>query len=73
MQFSTKDHDNDMAIDSNCAEGFSGAWWYHYCFNSNLAGLYDEYRLGYFRWNTPNFNKALKTAIMMIRPKASTL
>ncbi|KAH8362597.1 hypothetical protein KR200_011515, partial [Drosophila serrata] len=33
MQFSTKDRDNDMAIDLNCAEGFSGAWWYHYCFN----------------------------------------
>ena len=37
--FTTRDRDNDRA-GYNCAVTFSGGWWYHYCFRSNLNGLY---------------------------------
>ncbi|XP_047381024.1 ficolin-1-like [Sciurus carolinensis] len=37
--FSTKDQDNDKSS-FNCAEKYSGAWWYSECHLSNLNGLY---------------------------------
>ena len=39
MQFSTYDQDNDQK-GFNCAERFTGAWWYKDCHDSNLNGLY---------------------------------
>ncbi|XP_025102269.1 ficolin-1-B-like [Pomacea canaliculata] len=39
MSFSTYDRDNDK--DSyNCATRHQGAWWFNFCGNSNLNGLY---------------------------------
>lgn len=40
MQFSTKDVDNDLIGDGNCAIIYAGAWWYSSCHHSNLNGLY---------------------------------
>ncbi|XP_065354670.1 ficolin-2-like [Calliphora vicina] len=44
MFFSTKDRDNDVADDGNCAEWFKGAWWYYHCLTSNLNGPYNTIR-----------------------------
>ena len=38
-KFSTADHDNDIHS-FNCAERYSGAWWYRGCCQANLNGQY---------------------------------
>ena len=38
-RFSTRDNDNDNSGD-NCAQDFTGAWWYNNCYASNLNGRY---------------------------------
>ncbi|XP_006634953.2 angiopoietin-related protein 3 [Lepisosteus oculatus] len=40
MRFSTKDQDNDNKKDSNCAENYSGGWWFNACGDTNLNGRY---------------------------------
>ena len=39
-QFSTRDRENDNNRGRNCAQLFKGGWWYGYCHDSNLNGLY---------------------------------
>ena len=39
MAFTTKDSDNDKK-NLNCAQEYVGAWWYSYCHNANLNGVY---------------------------------
>ena len=31
MYFTTRDYDNDMSEDLNCAKEYSGGWWYNNC------------------------------------------
>uniref|UniRef100_A0A1X7TNK4 Fibrinogen C-terminal domain-containing protein n=1 Tax=Amphimedon queenslandica TaxID=400682 RepID=A0A1X7TNK4_AMPQE len=38
-RFTTRDNNND-GWHRNCAQGFTGAWWYNKCLNSNLNGQY---------------------------------
>ena len=37
-RFTTRDNDNDNG--GNCAQFFTGSWWYYNCLNSNLNGQY---------------------------------
>uniref|UniRef100_A0A182MLP8 Fibrinogen C-terminal domain-containing protein n=1 Tax=Anopheles culicifacies TaxID=139723 RepID=A0A182MLP8_9DIPT len=75
MPFSTFDADNDT-WEGNCAVTYSGAWWYSACHSSNLNGKYlrgetKEYATGMV-WRTfREYYYSLKSAKMMIRPKAS--
>ena len=39
-RFSTVDNDNDEWSGGNCAQNYTGAWWYLYCAHSNLNGHY---------------------------------
>lgn len=78
MKFSTKDVDNDLAdtdFNGSCAQRFTGAYWYHKCYKSNLNGKY--YKEGVVAenafdgvcwkpWKGPTYS--LKKVEMKIRP-----
>ena len=49
QKFSTKDNDNDPDF-VNCANLFSGAWWYKTCYYSNLNGKYSDKSGRGIRW-----------------------
>ncbi|XP_063427717.1 ryncolin-1-like [Mytilus trossulus] len=66
--FSTKDKDNDLD-GGNCAETYTGAWWYNNCYDSNLNGLYvgnqtDYSGINWYKWKG---YQSMKTTSMMIR------
>ncbi|KAM7378965.1 hypothetical protein PAMP_004550 [Pampus punctatissimus] len=44
MMFSTKDRDNDKNQDSNCANNYTGGWWFNACGDTNLNGRYFNMR-----------------------------
>ncbi|KAL9961328.1 hypothetical protein ACROYT_G030245 [Oculina patagonica] len=69
-QFTTKDQDNDLNADGNCAIKNKGAWWYKNCHKSNLNGAYhsERYREGdSIRWEEYSHTSATR-AEMKIRP-----
>ncbi|XP_075060897.1 angiopoietin-related protein 4 isoform X1 [Mixophyes fleayi] len=41
--FSTRDRDEDLKSDVNCAKLLSGGWWFSTCGQSNLNGKYFNY------------------------------
>ncbi|XP_036410791.1 angiopoietin-related protein 3-like [Megalops cyprinoides] len=43
-RFSTKDRDNDNKEDSNCAQDYTGGWWFNACGDANLNGKYIHIR-----------------------------
>ena len=76
--FSTYDVDNDDHTTASCAQLFSGGWWFHNCFESNLNGKY--YLTGFLEveerdgivWKSWTGEKAsLSAAVMAIRPSSS--
>ncbi|GFT89635.1 techylectin-5B, partial [Nephila pilipes] len=72
-KFTTKDKDNDIHKDGNCADMYKGAWWYGSCHSSNLNGLYlrgihDRHAKGVHWYSFTYHNKSLDTTEMKIRP-----
>ncbi|KAJ8372927.1 hypothetical protein AAFF_G00275770 [Aldrovandia affinis] len=77
LPFSTRDRDNDLKADTNCAKLLSGGWWFGNCGRSNLNGRYvpgqpprqrHERKQGVF-WKTwRGRHYPLKTTVMKIAP-----
>ena len=70
--FTTKDQDNDRSS-ANCAVYRKGAWWYTFCHDSNLNGLYHHGKhssfadgVNWFHWKGDKYSA--KRAEMKIRP-----
>ena len=70
MAFSTKDRDNDRRSSNNCAVGYTGAWWYNDCHDSNLNGKYlgDKRDNRGASWYTFRDSLSLKSTEMKLRP-----
>ena len=73
MKFTTKDRDNDVSSDSNCAISIKGAWWYKACFSSNLNTPYyndpvsapDWHGIIWYTWKGKKYS--LKSTEMKVR------
>ncbi|XP_011177553.1 fibrinogen-like protein A [Zeugodacus cucurbitae] len=63
-KFSTRDRDNDVYENYNCAEGWYGGWWFYSCYNCFLNGVYGDN----VNWNAIQKGETLPFAQMMIRP-----
>ena len=73
MRFSTRDSDNDLHPHRNCADYYSGAWWYRACHRASLNGLYlagthTSVADGVNWVPYKSFFYSLKTTIMKIKP-----
>ncbi|XP_033627711.1 ficolin-3-like [Asterias rubens] len=70
MKFSTRDNENDLKPDVNCAVRHKGGWWYNSCVDTNLNGMYikgpTEYFFGIF-WQQWQDYSVMKKCSMMIR------
>ena len=69
--FSTKDNDNDDGYRENCAQRWTGAWWYKQCHRSNLNGVYwsSESAKGVNWYNWKGHEVSLTGTRMMVKPK----
>ena len=71
-RFTTYDNDNGV-WGLNCAQSFSGAWWYSNCHASNLNGLYlnghhSSYANGVNWASLEGYHYSFKTTVLKIRP-----
>ncbi|XP_075145995.1 ficolin-1-like [Haematobia irritans] len=68
MEFTTRDRDHDKDV-SNCAQRYTGAWWYDKCHLSNLNGKYGDISFGKgINWHTyKGSNHSIVNVKMMIR------
>nr|CAB3267154.1 tenascin-R-like [Phallusia mammillata] len=72
MKFTTKDVDNDLADNRNCAAEYGGAWWFRNCHRSSLNGQYNNTRhsqgINWFTWG--GFTRSIEFVEMKMRPKS---
>ncbi|XP_019859487.1 PREDICTED: ficolin-2-like isoform X1 [Amphimedon queenslandica] len=70
QRFSTRDNDNDES-GGNCAQTYTGAWWYRSCHNSNLNGRYfntsTDNNQGIVWWHWKRAHISLKFSEMKTR------
>ncbi|BFZ20965.1 hypothetical protein BsWGS_24003 [Bradybaena similaris] len=62
QKFSTYDNENDV-LSLNCATRYRGAWWYRYCYHSNLNG---QWRVG-VKWDSLSVEISLDSTEMKVR------
>ena len=69
--FSTKDRDNDAWNGEDCAQRWTGAWWYKHCHHSNLNGVYgsSEEAKGVHWLHWKGHKISLTGTRMMVKPK----
>lgn len=75
--FSTKDRDNDLYSIGNCAEEFTGGWWYDRCYDAHLNGLFpvvpDRQDAKFLTWWAHEGDKRLPLVLdkvtMRIKPR----
>lgn len=76
MAFTTMDRDNDLSKEVNCAVTSIGAWWYKYCHDSNLNGLFvksDRNPQGMLWYFWKNNESTIKKSQMKLRPRNKNL
>ena len=73
MMFTTRDNDNDVLSNKNCAIMYNGAWWFKDCYDSHLNGVYldgpgtvSDDGVEWRHWKNDYFS--LKKSEMKIRP-----
>ncbi|CAF4282739.1 unnamed protein product [Adineta steineri] len=70
MKFTTKDRDNDLSPEWNCAQHFKGGWWYKQCHQANPNGERENNKssegINWFTWH--GYTYSLKKTEMKIRP-----
>ncbi|XP_055864786.1 angiopoietin-2-like [Biomphalaria glabrata] len=70
MYFITFDRDNDNDSTVNCAERYSGAWWYKGCHDSNLNGQWGTLYAKAMNWyQLTRRSKSVSYSEMKIREK----
>ena len=72
-QFSTYDRDNDNRSGGNCAETYTGAWWYDDCHESNLNGKWQAVDYKGLDWNKLTRSKSVSFSEMKIRSQVVKL
>ena len=73
MKFSTKDKDQDVINNFDCAQKYTGAFWYKECHHVNINGQYlggqnDQYARGLIWRDFKGHYYSLKTTQMKFRP-----